>query len=215
MLSNKTAPLFTIIGLLCLAGCAHYNARPLKKLAPSASPHIKERFVSVSYRLYDKNDCEKYLGRKDILKKGYQPIQFTITNNTKKTLYISNDSFSFTSTPAHVVAKKVHTDTTGRVLAYGIPGMLFMWPFLVPAVVDGIGSSRANAELDEDFDNKEIEDAQIQPFSTANGVVFTPLKSFKDNFSITLTDIQSNKPIILKSNNRRVSIEETTKKHTS
>jgi hypothetical protein len=74
-------------------------------------------------------------------------------------------------TPSIEVAKECGFSTTGRATAYGVAG-LFIWPFLIPAVVDGVGSSNANQKMQADYAYKEIKDGRIVANELRDGVVF-------------------------------------------
>ena len=85
------------------------------------------------------------------------------------------------------VAEKCHTSTAGRAAGYGVAG-LFLWPLLIPAVVDGVASSQANTNLDRDFNEKNLEQIVINPYATHSGVIFISNNEFQDSFFIRLVD---------------------------
>ena len=91
------------------------------------------------------------------------------------------------------VARTVHTSTLGRILGYGIPGLVIVWPLIIPAVVDGIKSSEANEALDMDFYTKTASDRMIAPHSNFNRLVFVPYGEYQSNFTLTLIDQESKK----------------------
>jgi hypothetical protein len=186
----------SIIIIVTLSGCASYKARPLKPIdTVESSPFLDTKAVSFSYRVFDKKDCRKYLDR-DVLKQGYQPVHIRLTNSSEKPVYFSRKSISLPTVDAYEVAHKVHTNTAGRAVGYGVAG-LFVWPFLIPAIVDGVGSAEANEQLDIDFENKALNDQIINPYETVNGLIFVPMESFAFDFRITLTDPSSSQPIVL------------------
>lgn len=49
--------------------------------------------IVVAAKAFDKSDCQKYLGR-DLLGKGYQPIQIIIKNHTNKAIVFSPDQLN-------------------------------------------------------------------------------------------------------------------------
>jgi len=192
--------------ILGLAGCAGYHAKPLKSLSRGVMPSKKENLVSFDYHIFSKKDCRKYLDR-NVIKQGYQPILVSITNNTDNRLDLSMARCSLPCANPEQVAQLVHTSTKGRVLGYGIPG-LFIWPFLIPAVVDGINSSEANNLLDKDFERKTLEESQIlQPYSTIEGLIFVAIEDFTPDFSITLLDQSNGNQFVLNSKNQRYTIQ--------
>ena len=193
----------SLVVLLGLSGCAHYGARPLNRLSGGVLSNKKEQFVSFKHRVFSKRDCKKYLDR-NVISKGYQPVNIELTNNSNRCLDISTKRFSFPCVPAEEVASKVHTSTTNRAVGYGVAG-LFVWPLLIPAVVDGVGSSNANKQLDEDFAQKELRDQIVGPYSRINALIFVPKEDFDKHFSFTVVDRQNGEKFVLSPGSPRLS----------
>lgn len=186
-LSKQILFFMCLMSILLLPGCAHYRARPIGKLYTGIATKTKqEQYITFAYHIFNHSDCKLYLDR-DVISKGYLPVHITLTNHTNRHLYVSLKSFSFPCMPAEVVAQKVHTSTAKRAAGYGIAS-LFIWPFLIPAIIDGIGSSEANKLLDMDFTNKALNDQIMTPFSMINGLVFVPYNDFHKNFTFTVID---------------------------
>ncbi len=204
MLFKNSRVLFLgVIGFCFLSGCARYRAQHLNQLTVR-SAQKKQQSVYFASKLFDREDCKKYLDR-NVLRQGYQPIQITITNNTSSVLRFTKKDISLTCVSAMQVAKKVHTSTAGRAAGYGVAGLL-IWPFLIPAVVDGVGSSEANRDLDVDFGQKELVDQTINPFTTVNGLIFVPISECSPNFSIKLVNAQSGEELMLSAKNPSINI---------
>lgn len=192
--------IMSAIALFSVPGCARYSAQPLNRIK-AVNPRKQdgyEKSISLAYNVFDKWDCKKYLNR-DVLAKGYQPVQLTITNNSDRYIYFSKENISLPIVSAADVAKKVHTSTMTRVVSYGVAG-LFLWPFFIPAVVDGVKSSQANQRLDEDFVKKELADQIISPYNTINGLIFVPKNEFSRDFTITAVDVEKRVKFALNSN---------------
>ncbi len=187
-MKNKIVVLISIITLIGLSGCARYKAQPLPRLTQTLSQNSRQG-VSFAHHIFTKEDCKRYLDR-DVLKEGYQPIHITLTNNTNRPLMFSLGNISLPTVPADEVAQKVYTDTTARAVSYGVAG-IFIWPFLIPAVVDGVGSAKANEQLEGDFFRKTLCDQMVQPSSTINGLIFVPVKQFDPCFSLTMKSPES------------------------
>jgi hypothetical protein len=111
----------------------------------------------------------------------------TIVNDSSRYILFSNQGISIPVCSPQEVAEKCHTSTVGRAAGYGVAG-IFIWPLLVPAVVDGVSSSQANTKLDRDFNEKNIEQMVINPYATHNGVVFFSKTDYQDAFLIKLVD---------------------------
>ncbi len=197
MIKNITLSSLSFLLLLSLCGCAAYKARPLGHLADAGS--LEKDKISFTSKAFNLRECKKYLDR-DVLKQGYQPVHISITNNTNRHVYFTLANISLPTVDAIDVAQLVHTNTAGRAAGYGVVG-LFIWPLLIPAVVDGIGSSKANEQLDNDFDKKALKNQPINPFQTINGLIFVPKESYCDNYQIQLVDKENEEPIILNSLN--------------
>lgn len=188
-LRNIVLYLLSCAILVGLSGCARYKAKPLKTLARASRTEASS--ISFDYELFSISDCKKYLDRNPI-KNGYQPIQITFTNNTNCSFNISKKSLSVACIDAQEVAETVHTDTVARAVGYGVVGV-FIWPFIIPAIVDGIGSAKANEQLDDDFMRKELRSQTVKPHTTINGLIFISCyDDIDENFTLTVTDQKSN-----------------------
>lgn len=203
---NRQTKLFTAVlavgSLLLLAGCAKYKATPL----PQLSVYSDKKGVSLAHRAFNVTESKMYLGR-DIQKKGFQPVQLTITNNTDRSYQITPSSLSMPIANADYVAHKAHTNTTGRAVGYGTAAVLSCGLFAIPAIVDGIGSSKANKQLDMDYCSKMLRlDTVIRPHSTLSGVVFVARGAYTNDFTFTISDADSGKKLVLRSNSGYVDI---------
>jgi hypothetical protein len=188
-----------LASLIFLTGCASYSASSLALLPQEqALQSTQNSNILVTWQSYDKVDCKKYLGR-DVISEGYQPIQITIRNNTNDPLYFSPQNFNIPLAPVNEVARKVHTSTAARVVGYGVPG-LFIWPFLIPAVYDGIKSSSANDSLDADYEAKVMREQVIHPLSMFNGVVFVPQKYANQTIEMYLVNSKTNEKVVFSGN---------------
>lgn len=179
--------------LLGLTGCARYKAHSLDRLM--TSPQTKKSAITFSYNVLTEDDCQYYLDR-DVIAKGYQPIHITFTNNTNKDLVFSTANFSFPCVTSAEVAQEVHTNTAGRVIGYGAASFI-CFPLIIPAIVDGVGSAKANKKLNSDFARKALRNQIVKPMSTINGLIFASVNEFDPNFKFTVVDTQSNQQYTL------------------
>jgi len=200
---NKKLQYITALLIAILTtGCASYKAHTLSPLSPySANYSEQKNGIVVSSKAFTVRDCKKYLDR-DVIAKGYQPIHITIENETNRYLQFSKNNISLPAADPSYVADLVHTSTVGRSTAYGV-GALFFWPLAIPAIVDGVKSSNANEQLDNDFVSKATGDQSIAPFSRVNGLIFVPVESFQEFFTITVVDKETREEIIFKMNVHR------------
>jgi len=189
---KKAAFALTIL----LAGCASYESQPLANLTLETIPSAEknEEVVAVA-KTFDKSECKRYLDR-DVIAEGYQPVQLFIQNNSEKNYLFSLNRMSLPFARSEEVASKVHTSTVGRAVGYGVAA-LFIWPFAIPAVVDGVKSAQANDNLDTDFSAKTARDQTIAAYSSMNKIVFVPKSDYQSPFTVTLIDQKTNEPKIL------------------
>ncbi len=145
-----------------------------------------EQGVTVIVKAFTKSDSLKYLDR-DVLAQGFQPIQITVQNDTNRYLLISKDGIDLNLATDQDVANTVETSTVGRSTGYGVAAV-FAWPFAIPAIVDGVKSHNANNSLISDYRQKTINQQVILPHTKFTGIVFCPMASYKEAFSIKLID---------------------------
>ena len=202
---------FGLVSVLILASCASYNASPLYDLG-LLQTSAKEEEISIVSKTFTKADCKKFFDR-NVIAKGYQPIQLYIQNNSNHSYSFSLNRISLPVAKSEEVAKKLHTSTVGRVVGYGAGALALqallifsdapsspMLPtraLFIPSVVDGVKSSEANATLDSDLATKTAKDKVIFPHSQMNAIIFIPISSYQDSFTITLIDVNTNEPKVL------------------
>ena len=159
-------------------------------LEPEFAPYSETiEDVTLACKALTKDECKRFFDR-DIIGKGFQPVQMAIVNNSDRYMLFSTDGVSLTVCPSEEVAKACHTSTAGRAAGYTVAGLV-MWPFLIPAVVDGVKSSKANTKLDKDFNEKNIEQMVIDPHSNHNGVIFFKKENYQTSFVVKLIDKES------------------------
>jgi hypothetical protein len=187
--------IFISLAILAVCGgCARYQASPLPSLCPATEStcHPQSTDLTVMARAYNRADCARYLDR-DLLAEGYQPVQIYIQNDSDHNYLFSLNRVTLPVARADQVAPLVHTSTVGRAVGYGVAAIA-CWPLAIPAIVDGVGSARANDALDLDFDAKVARDQRIPPHAHMNQLLLVPINSYQSNFSITLMDECSLQP---------------------
>ena len=198
----KKGSFFKIAGSLVMlsalvSGCASYNAAPLCNLSTEVIQKVPatETGVVAVAKAFDKSDCKKFLDR-DVIGEGYQPVQLYIENQSDKNYVFSLSRVSLPTARSEEVADKVHTSTVGRAVGYGAASLI-IWPFLIPAIVDGIKSAEANQSLDTDFSAKAAKDQVLYPHSHMNTVIFVPRDAYQSKFNITLIEEKTREPKLL------------------
>ena len=182
-----------LLGAL-IVSCASYRPDSLARLDAGFAPYAEEiDQVTVAAKKLTTAESKKYLDR-DVIVKGYQPVQLSIDNRSAVTILFSPDRVSVPCAKPEDVARRVHTSTVGRVFAWGVPGLI-LWPFLIPAIIDGIGSSNANKDLDTDFAAKSLGQMAIEPKSFHEGLLFIPTEAFVSSFRVTLLERESKREL--------------------
>lgn len=183
---------FLLVGCLVLSGCATYSAGRLPSSDVATFKDMQDQDgLKVAVKFFDARESKNIFGVGKVHDL-YQPVYIAIDNRTK-------DSFQFTkgvsinkqSIPAEEIAKNCGFSTVGRATTYGVIG-LFIWPLLIPAVVDGVGSAQANQKMESDYAYKEIKDDRIQPNGLLNGVIFIDRMKSGEEFVVRLQNTNNN-----------------------
>ncbi len=171
-------------------GFARYKSESLKKIDTHNTQINPSRDTSVAfnYKTFTADDCKKYFNTKSILKKGYQPIQIIFTNNSKYSIELSPDNFSFRCADARDVANNLHRDGMARGIGFGLGSLWFM-PLIFPALIQGLGANDYNEAMNIDFSNKSLKKQVVAPYTTVEGVIFASRDEFSRNFTLTVQDI--------------------------
>ena len=170
-----------------LTGWDTTRARPLGLAMPSFA---KEEVI-VKAKAYTSDESKANL-RRDLLDRGYQPIEVSIQNNSAKSYVFSADSISLRCADPKDVAFKVSSRAIPRAIAYKIASTLF-WPFVIPSTIDSIKTLKAHQLMKQDFRAKSIKDYDelITPYSTISRILFVKEKDVQKEFTVSLIDKQS------------------------
>lgn len=129
--------------------------------------------VTVSWKFLDQEECRTYLGR-DLLAEGYLPIQWTIRNNSPDPMTFGLDHFNIPLFDPDEVAASLHVSADDRVRRWGQGGAVHLFPpLMIPGIIDGFKTLRANEKLNKDYAAKSLKEKTIEPHSSLNGVIFT------------------------------------------
>jgi hypothetical protein len=91
------------------------------------------------------------------------------------------------------VALKVTKSAIPRGIAYKIASFFF-WPFMIPSTIDSIRVLSHHSSLKRDLMAKSMKEEIVAPYSTFHRVLFVPEKEFKENFKVTLIDLDTLEP---------------------
>lgn len=184
---------FLLMSALCLSSCAHYNAVSLSTMTPELIPDVPVDGIVTVAKTFSRAECKRFLDR-DVISKGFQPIQLFIENGSDKTYLFSTSRVQLSLVSPEEVAEKLHTSTLGRIGGYGAAAVFATPLFIIPAVVEGFQSSKANDALDQDFAAKAAKDQLIYPYTHANMLLFVPVDNVQDTFIVTLLEENTRKP---------------------
>jgi hypothetical protein len=192
-MKNSRVAISVLTLIVFLTSCASYKSEPLANLTLETLPlEEAHKDVVVVAKAFDKADCKRYLDR-DVIAKGYQPVQLFIQNNTDKNYLFALNRLTLPQARSEEVADKVHTSTVGRAVGYGAAALV-LWPFAVPAIVDGMKSASANESLDMDFSTKVARDQVITSHSYFNKIIFVSKEEYQPTFSVTLIEQETREP---------------------
>lgn len=187
----KMFQVFLCLSVFFVQGCASYHARRLPSFDVSTFSNAQDQEgLKVAAKFLDARESKQIFGVKKVYEK-FQPVYIAIDNRTKSAYEFKKSQLNIHSAPAEEVAHECGFSTTGRAVGYGVAG-LFIWPLLIPTVVDGVGSSQANQKMSDDFMYKEIRDDRIQPNGLLNGVVFFDRMKPGEELAIRLQNVDSN-----------------------
>jgi len=196
MTINKLYMLLLATGcMISSTGFARYKSQPLKKNSRQVFSNSANS-VDCKFKVFTKNDCKDFLNSKSIIKKGFQPVQISISNSSEHDIFVTSDSFGLSTVSAQGVSRCLHRDGVSRGVGFGIGGLFFWWLF-IPAVVQGCGARDYNADMDIDFADKSFKEQVIKSGATATGIIFVPSHDFNPNFSVTLKNAVSNESIVI------------------
>jgi hypothetical protein len=191
---NKLFPM-GLLGLmmifLVVTGWEHDQFHPLKPVAAELLPNfsLNDRKVNIIAKAMNPDESKQNFGH-DLISRGVQPLQLSIQNNTPNQYSLCPSSVDLPCVEASKVAFKVTKSAIPRTIAYKAAS-LFFWPFMIPSTIDGIRVLSHQRSLKKDLVAKSMKDEVIAPYSTFHRVLFVPKEELKENFKITLIDLDT------------------------
>jgi hypothetical protein len=186
----KKEIMLLLVLTLYLSGCASYRAGRLPtKDVFSYDNRQEQNGLFIAVKFFEPYEIRKIFQR-NMQDNGVDPIFVVIDNRSKNTYQFAKSMVNKNVFDAEEVAKMCGFSTVGRATSYGVAG-LFIWPLLIPAVVDGVGSSQANTRMRDDYAYKEIKDERITPNGLLNGILFIERMKSGEEISIRLQNINT------------------------
>ncbi|KKP36122.1 MAG: hypothetical protein UR26_C0001G0166 [candidate division TM6 bacterium GW2011_GWF2_32_72] len=169
--------------LLLLSGCGYQvmsDRDYLKQFVPIKGQAVtvveKKGDISLRAKVFDSKSCNKIF-KKNLIKKGIQPIQLSFENNGKDTYILRNSYIDAALVPTNRVAKKLHWNTSLICVPTAIVGLIFYWPLalvIVPSMA--IGFSKSNKKINKNLKYNGLNtwggDVEIPPYSKVSKYIF-------------------------------------------
>lgn len=155
------------------------------------SLYQKEQGIVVFYKAYDKQECKAVLG-KDFLRKGYQPIQISVENNSVHPYFLSKAGVSYETATSNEVALSSAADSIPRSIFYKIMGFLY-FPLMIPSMIESFITFKNNLDMKKELYAKSVkeEEETIPPFSVVSRVIFVSKEEYGAPLSLTLINADS------------------------
>ena len=172
------------------------NGEPFN-VAAFEDPIFDKRQISLTTKALSHDESKALLGR-DILDRGYQPVQLIIQNNSSRTYAIPKEKISLPTVPADTIALKVMKTALPRAIGWKIASFLF-WPLTIASTIDGAKSLTTYKKLKKELTAKTMKaDEEIGPYSLARRVIFVPKEKYKQDFEVVFVDTVNRLEVTMK-----------------
>jgi len=157
----------------------------------SMAEPFRDHGVHISAKAYDSKESKTYLNR-DLIAKGYIPVQVTIQNNTAKKFLLSRKGVDLSHATVTNVTHSVNRNYIPRSIGFKVAA-IFFWPFLIPSTIDTIITLKSHCHMKRDYFAKSIKDQEeaILPYSSVHRILFVRSERFSDSFTLHLRDYQT------------------------
>lgn len=183
----KKGFLISLLGCACL--CLGMSQKGSQGMDWQMPPMIKEFLaeedhVKLSIKPLTAEESKKYL-KKDLLDKGYQPVEVTIENGSSDPYSFSPNSVSLPLIEGKSIAKKLFRSAIPRSICFRIAG-LFFWPISIPGTIDGVLTNKSYRKLKKQLQSKSVREEVIAPYSSVHRIFFVSSKDCEGSFDVTL-----------------------------
>lgn len=190
-ISSHFQVLSFLIIVILTTSCLRYNALPLSDLSYVVSDSVHSDEVVLAAKAFTPIDCKSYLDR-NVLRKGYQPVQLYIENNSEDDYRFSPNRVNLVCAKPKEVAKKMLARTSLDQSAYLHVNRSDLG-MAVGLIFDHL-TIEANRKLYNDFLSKSVVDRTILPHTNVNMLLFVPIKEYRSDFTVTLLKEPSYEP---------------------
>lgn len=179
----------SILAGLCLSmGWYHHYIRHLTSITPTCMAAFapEQKDIDIHVRALSSSESKHLLGH-NLPGKGIQPLHITIENNSPNAYAICPNYIDLDYVEIGSLVSELHKSALPRSVAFKVLGFLF-WPFMIPGTLDTIHTVHSYKSLKRDYIAKSVKDETVPVYSTVNRILFVPEKDFKDQFTVTLMD---------------------------
>ena len=147
--------------------------------------------VYIQAKAYSRDESKAYLSR-DLVKKGYQPVQVTIQNNSQNAFFLSEEGVDIEQASPGKVARRISYEGIPKSIALKVASFFF-WPFLIPSAIDSAITLKHHFNMKSDYYAKSVKEEGeiIPPYSSVHRILFVPAEHFEEEFTLYLMDQNS------------------------
>lgn len=195
----KYKDLFYVSILSILASFNLINVSPIKSVKSmiDSSFSLKDQPLHVSTRLLTSEESQILL-KHDLIEKGYQPVEVTISNSGSHTYQISRASTSLPCAKPEEVAWKETRGSIPHGIGFKVLGFFF-WPFAIPSAIHSIHTIKKHRSIVQVLTAKGFKDdaETVLPYSLVKRVLYIPREQFTKTFTFALEDLTGDELVVI------------------
>lgn len=155
------------------------------------TPFDPQHKITVNAHAFTGNESKQFLSH-NLVRRKVIPIRISLQNNTANEYSLCASSIDLPHIDPKKVAFKVSKTAIPRLIAWRIASFFF-WPLMIPGTIDSMITYKHYRELKKDYNAKSLkEEGEILvPYATFHRVLFVPKAEIKENFQVTLIDIET------------------------
>lgn len=151
-------------------------------------PFLAHESLTIETKAYTADESRLYLDR-NLLSRGFQPIQVTIQNNSPHTWIVDGISLP-TAHPKHI-AYKLSQSALPRAIAFKV-ATFFFWPMIIPSTIDTLKTYSVYQKMHRDFSAKLLKEGEmIVAYSTLHRMLYVPKGDVEETLSLTFKSLNS------------------------
>lgn len=161
------------------------------------TPFDPKHKITVDVQAFTGSESKQFLAA-NLIKRNIAPIRISLQNNTANQYSLCASSVDLPHVDPKKVASKVSKAVLPRLIAWRIAGFFF-WPLLIPGTIDSSIAYAQHRALKKDYNAKSLKEKGeiLEPYATFHRILFVPKNEVKEQFEITLIDIETLAPTTL------------------